>query len=64
MATPRKPRSPKPDDSTNVEERIRQRAYELYDQRARADGFALNDWLQAEAEILALTEPARRPASR
>ena len=32
--------------------RIRQRASELYDQRGRVDGFALDDWLQAETEIV------------
>ena len=35
-----------------VEHEIRLRAYDLYDQRGRADGHALEDWLQAEAEIL------------
>lgn len=37
-----------------LEERIRLRAYELYEQRGRRDGHALDDWLRAEAE---LTEP-------
>jgi hypothetical protein len=32
-------------------ERIRQRAYELYEQRGKRDGYALADWLQAEAEL-------------
>jgi Protein of unknown function (DUF2934) len=51
-AKSRKPRSPKPELSTEMEERIRQRAYELYEQRGKVDGLALDDWLQAEAEIL------------
>ena len=34
-----------------LEEQIRRRAYELYEQRGRLDGYALNDWLQAEAEV-------------
>jgi hypothetical protein len=34
-----------------LEQRIRVRAYELYDQRGKADGHALDDWLQAEAEL-------------
>lgn len=40
-------------DSTTVnpEEKIRQRAYELYDARGRAEGHDFDDWLQAEAEI-------------
>lgn len=33
------------------EERIRLRAYELYELRGRADGYALEDWLQAQAEL-------------
>jgi hypothetical protein len=34
-----------------TEEAIRERAYELYEQRGRLDGHALDDWLTAEAEI-------------
>jgi hypothetical protein len=34
-----------------IEERIRLRAYELYEQRGKRDGHALGDWLQAEAEL-------------
>jgi len=45
------PRSRRPKPVSNPEEKIRQRAYELYEQRGRVDGFALDDWLQAEAEI-------------
>lgn len=37
--------------STNVEEQIRQRAYELYEARGREDGHDLDDWQQAEVEI-------------
>ena len=48
----RKPRSPKPAQSSDIDERIRRRAYELYEQRGKVDGFALDDWLQAEREIL------------
>jgi len=33
------------------EERIRRRAYELYEQRGKREGHALDDWLQAEAEL-------------
>lgn len=33
-----------------LEERIRLRAYELYEERGRAPGHALDDWLRAEAE--------------
>ena len=32
-------------------ERIRRRAYELYEVRGRGEGIPLEDWLQAEREI-------------
>ena len=48
----RKPRSPKPAQPNDTEESIRRRAFELYEQRGRVDGFALDDWLKAEVEIL------------
>jgi Protein of unknown function (DUF2934) len=35
-----------------LEERIRVRAYEIYLQRGGEDGSELDDWLQAEQEIL------------
>ena len=35
-----------------LEEEIRRRAYEFYEQRGKVDGYALDDWLQAEAEVL------------
>lgn len=34
-----------------LEERIRLRAYQLYEQRGKRDGHAVDDWLQAEAEL-------------
>ena len=36
-----------------LEERIRVRAYELYEKRGKRDGSAMADWLQAEAELTA-----------
>jgi len=40
------------DDSfRQIEERIRLRAYELYEKRGKRDGHVLDDWLQAEAEL-------------
>jgi hypothetical protein len=39
---------------------IRLRAYKLYEQRGRVDGHALEDWIQAEAEIL---ESEQRPVA-
>ena len=35
-----------------VEEQIRSRAYQLYEERGRLDGYDVEDWLRAEAEIL------------
>jgi Protein of unknown function (DUF2934) len=35
-----------------LEQAIRQRAYELYVQRGMAPCHALDDWLQAEAELV------------
>jgi len=37
--------------SYELEERIRVRAYQLYEQRGKRNGNALDDWLQAEAEV-------------
>jgi len=41
-----------------LEERIRLRAYELYEARGREDGRALDDWLQAEADFLGTKKTA------
>ena len=46
---------PEPDDLP-LEERIRQRAHELYIARGSASGSELDDWLQAEEEIMAAQE--------
>jgi len=35
-----------------VENDIRHRAYQLYEERVRVDGYELEDWFRAEAEIL------------
>ena len=43
---------PTDEPTTTLEQRIRERAYELYEQRGRKDGFAEQDWLQAEAEMI------------
>jgi hypothetical protein len=49
---------PAPGD-ISIEERIRRRAFELYLQRGGCCGSAMDDWLQAEAEILAKSEESR-----
>jgi hypothetical protein len=37
--------------SSELEQQITCRAYELYEQRGRADGHDMDDWLSAESEI-------------
>jgi hypothetical protein len=39
-------------ETLSLEERIRRRAYELYLERGNESRSELNDWLQAEDEIL------------
>lgn len=36
---------------SELQEQIRLRAYELYEQRGGENGRELDDWLQAEAEV-------------
>ena len=45
------PKSDEPTVLIPIEQQVRQSAYELYEQRGRADGHELDDWLQAECEI-------------
>ena len=35
----------------NIEDEIRRRAYELYEQRGREDGHDVEDWLRAEEQV-------------
>ena len=39
------------DAAPDMESTIRLRAYELYEKLGRQDGFALDDWFQAELEV-------------
>lgn len=39
------------DMSVSREEVIRRRAYEIYEQQGREQGYALNHWLRAESEL-------------
>ena len=48
--SPQKPQVQR--DSLPLEERIRQRAHEIYLERGGQDGSDMEDWLQAEQEIL------------
>jgi hypothetical protein len=54
MASP-KSRTIKPEKTESyddIQEQVRLRAYELYEQRGREDGHDVEDWLQAELELL------------
>jgi len=67
MAAKSKSREPLPREPKSVsdaEEKIRLRAYELYERRGRINGHALDDWLQAEAEVLAKKKRGSRPVER
>ena len=48
-----------PSETLSLEKRIRRRAYELYLQRGNQSGSELDDWLQAEEEILQAERDAR-----
>jgi len=37
--------------SGELQENIRRRAYELYEQHGRNDGHDVDDWLEAESEL-------------
>jgi hypothetical protein len=41
----------KTDGGGEMQDQIRARAYQLYEQRGRDDGHSFDDWLQAEAEL-------------
>ncbi len=45
----------------STEERIRLRAHEIYIQRGNAEGSELDDWLEAERQIMAESEQERKP---
>jgi len=47
--------SPDP-DPVQMQEQVRQRAYELFEARGYEHGHDREDWLQAETEILAITQ--------
>ena len=51
MAQDNTRKTPMNTQTQNLEERIRQLAYELYEVRGRQDGHELEDWLRAEEEI-------------
>jgi hypothetical protein len=51
-AATQKKASPKPVPTIQqLEERVRQRAYELYVERGREEGHEREDWMRAETEV-------------
>jgi hypothetical protein len=44
-------KKPEAQEPVIVEEQIRQRAYQLYEQRGKEDGRDVEDWLRAEEEV-------------
>jgi len=51
MPTPLRRINQLTESTIELQEQIRRRAYELYEQRGRDDGRELEDWLQAESEV-------------
>ncbi len=43
----------------DLHEQVRRRAYELYEERGKVDGFEIEDWLRAEAEFLGARRTGR-----
>ncbi len=41
-----------PATAEDLQEQIKHRAYEIYEERGRIHGFDIDDWLQAENEVL------------
>lgn len=41
------------EEQLSLDNQIRRRAYELYEERGRMGGHELEDWLQAESELKA-----------
>ena len=41
-----------------LSDRIRQRAFEIFEQRGGGDGFAIDDWLNAERDLFRIPESA------
>lgn len=63
--SPMSPSSPVPlrPNDVEIEEQIRQRAFELYQERGGVGGNAKDDWLQAKREVLSRKAKAARTSS-
>ncbi len=43
------------------EEKIRARAYQLWEERGQREGGAMDHWLEAEREVMASEAPSKKP---
>ena len=48
----------------DLQDEIARRAYELYEARGYVDGFDVEDWLQAEEDIVGSTSVGKAAAGR
>jgi hypothetical protein len=60
--TPAAPAAPQPDPAH--EQLVREAAYFIYERSGRIDGRELENWLQAEAELVQPAGTAPRPRSK
>lgn len=60
MPNPDANRSTRSGPSTISDQDVARRAYEIYERRGGTDGAALDDWLQAERDLLASPPTQRR----
>ena len=60
---PNSPEETELSDTALLRRLFAQRAYQLYEGRGCLDGFDLQDWLQAEREILGQVEPLEPAAA-
>ena len=50
-------------DTETLNDEIARRAYELYEARGFVDGFDVEDWLQAEQEVVESSKPVAKAAA-
>ena len=60
---PNSPEETELSDTALMRRLFARRAYQLYEARGCLDGFDLQDWLQAEREILGQVEPLEPAAA-
>ncbi len=60
---PNSPEETELSDTALLRRLFARRAYQLYEERGCVDGFDLQDWLQAEREILGQVEPTEQAAA-